>query len=318
MKVLVFGLGALGTVFSCLLKKKGHQVVGLDREPVLTAIREHGVKVTGIWGEHTAQLDDLQTSVEKLHERDFDLVILSVKSFDTEAITRQLAYVLNPETYLLLAQNGYGNYEAAARSIPENRLILGRVIFGAETVNLGHSKVTVVADDVVIGSPGNLIPESILESFARTINEAGIPTRISNEVMKYLWGKIIYNSALNSLGAILEVNYGKLAENEHSRELMNRIIQEIFSLLQAMGQKTLWPDAATYLQDFYAKLVPSTASHHASMLQDIQRGRRTEIEALNGAVVALGKKYKVHTPVNVVISTLVKTKERMVLQSPST
>lgn len=311
MKILVVGIGALGTVYSCFLKEHGHQVAGLDRGAVVEPIRKQGVRVTGIWGDHASKLDELASSVEQIQDRDFDLVILTVKSFDTEQVTAQIAGVLGPDSYVLLAQNGYGNFEAAAKNIPEEKLILGRVIFGSETLEPGFSKVTVIADDVIIGSPKNLINNQVLEDFARMFNNAGIPTRASDQVMKYVWGKIIYNSALNSLGAILEVNYGKLAEVENSRLLMNSIVREIFAVLAAMKQETLWPDAEAYLQDFYGKLIPSTAAHHASMLQDIQRGRKTEIDALNGKVVELGKRFGVETPVNEVITNLVKAKERL-------
>ena len=193
-------------------------------------------------------------------------------------------------------------------------MILGRVIFGAETCDLGVSKVTVIADDVVLGSPKSLVDYQKVEEIARVLNDAGVPTRASDQVMKYVWGKIIYNSALNSLGAILEVNYGKLAEIEYSRILMDGIIGEIFDVLAASNQETLWPDAQAYQQEFYSKLVPITAAHHASMLQDIQRGRKTEIEALNGAVVELGKSLGVDTPVNRVITEMVKAKEALVIQ----
>lgn len=309
MKILIVGIGALGTVYSCLLKKQGHQVVGLDREDIVQRLKMYGVRVTGIWGDHTAELDELVSNVEQIRDRDFDLIILTVKSFDTSPVTAQLKSVLGPHTCVLLAQNGYGNYDTAAQNIPEEKLILGRVIFGAETLEPGSSKVTVIADDVIIGSPNNLINYQVLEEFAQAFREAGIPTRASEQVMKYVWGKIIYNSALNSLGAILELTYGELAQNEHSRSLMNSIIGEIFQVLAAMNQETLWIDTDAYLLDFYGQMIPTTAAHHASMLQDIQRGRRTEIDALNGAVVKLGKSLGVGTPVNEVIATLVKAKE---------
>jgi len=130
-----------------------------------------------------------------------------------------------------------------------------------------------------------------------------------------VWGKIIYNLALNPLGAILEVSYGKLAEIEHSRILMNNIIRETFAVLQVMNQQTLWPDAEVFMQDFYNRLVPTTAAHHASMLQDIRRGRKTEIDALSGAIVELGRKYGVATPVNEVVAALVRAKETLVMSS---
>jgi 2-dehydropantoate 2-reductase len=311
MKILVVGLGALGTVFSCLLKKQGHKVIGLDREPVVSAIKKNGVSVTGIWGDHCTTLDQIYSDANQVVEQDLDLIILTVKAFNTDQVSAQISKLMGANTYLILAQNGYGNYQAAAENIPEAKIILGRVIFGAETLDAGISKVTAIADDVILGSPKNLIDNELVSEFARLINEAGIPTRASDKVMQYLWGKIIFNSALNSLGAILEVPYGKLGETEYSKTLMGSIIREIFAVMEAMHEKTLWPNADSYLQDFYTKLIPVTAAHHASMLQDIQRGRRTEIESLNGAIVNLGKRLGIATPVNEVITSLVQAKETL-------
>jgi 2-dehydropantoate 2-reductase len=314
MKVLVVGLGAVGTVVSCFLKEHGNRVAGLDLPLVTETISRQGVRVTGIWGDHAAQLDELATSAEQIRDRDFDLIIVTVKSFDTEQVLAQIAGLAGGDTYVFLAQNGYGNYEAAARSVPEEKIILGRVIFGAETLGPGSSAVTVSADDLVLGSPKNLIDHRILEEFAMMIDRSGIPAQASERVMEYVWGKIIYNLALNSLGAILEVNYGTLAKLEDSRALMNSMIRETFAVLQAIGQQTLWPDADAFIQDFYNRLVPSTAAHHASMLQDIRRGRKTEIDALNGAIVNLGRQYGIATPVNQVVAALVRAKENLVMQ----
>jgi len=311
MKILVYGLGALGTVYGCLLKGQGHRVDGLDRPEVAEVIAERGVKVIGIWGDHQTHLDQVFNNVEQLMGQDYDLVILSVKSYDTELVAQQMAPIIKPSTYVMLAQNGFGNFEAAVKFIPGSQLIVGRVIFGAETLSLGESKVTVIADDVIIGSPANVIEMDVLDQFSRICSEAGVPTRTSSEVMQYLWGKIIYNSALNPLGAILEVAYGELANNDNTRGLMDGIIEEIFAVLKAHGQATLWPNAKSYRKAFYEQMVPTTALHHASMLQDIQRGRKTEIDALNGAVVNLGRQYGVLTPINEVVVAMIKAKEAM-------
>lgn len=310
MKILVVGLGALGTVYSCLLKRKGHQVISIVREPMVNTIKEQGIKVTGIWGDHQAKLDGLAANASHIEDSDIDLILLTVKSFDTEDTCKQIKHLVSPSTYVVLLQNGYGNYETAAKYIPASQLIQARVIFGAETLSMGSSKVTVIADDVIIGSPDNQIDFKVLEEFAAIFSEAGIPTRASGEVMKYLWGKIIYNSALNPLGAIFKVNYGRLAEVEESRLLIDNIVSEIFDLLSISGQQTFWPDAAAYLKDFYGKLIPTTAAHHASMLQDIQNGKRTEIDALNGAVVRLGQKYSVKMPTNEIVTLMIKAKEK--------
>lgn len=314
MRVLIVGVGALGTVYACLLKKNGHEVYGLDREPVADYIRENGVKITGIWGDYAECLTGIASNSESFKDKQFDLIIITVKSFHTESAIKEIARLFSENTYVCLLQNGFGNYESAIKYIPREKVILGRVIFGAETLGIGVSKVTVIADDVIIGSPENIIPFNIIEKFALLFNNASIPTRPSKKVLEYVWAKIIYNSALNSLGALFEVNYGKLAENVYTRKLMNSIIREIFSLLSAMGQKTLWSDAESYIETFYQALVPSTAAHHASMLQDISNGRKTEIDALNGAVVKLAKKYNIQVPVNEIVVEMVKAKELFAMQ----
>jgi 2-dehydropantoate 2-reductase len=309
LRVLVIGLGALGTVYSCLLTLAGHEVTGLARPAALNWIETNGLKVTGIWGEHTAKLNRVVSNVSEVDSEQFDMIIVTVKSFSTEEIAQQIAPLVGAQTYVFLLQNGYGNFEAASKFISEDKIILGRVIFGAEMSAYGESIVTVIADDVILGSPKNLISNELLDEYAAIFRKAGIPTKASNEIMKSIWGKIIYNSALNSLGAIFEVSYGQLAEEQVTRNLINTIIKEIFNLFEARNIVTFWPDSKSYLENFYNNLIPSTSAHHASMLQDIQSGRRTEIESLNGAVVKLAQESGVQVPVNEVVVAMVKAKE---------
>ena len=309
MKILVIGLGALGTVYSCLLSLAGHKVTGLSRPTSIERIKKDGVRVTGIWGEHSTKLFNVVSDVSEVSNEKFDMIIVTVKSYVTEEVARQLGPLVLDNTYVFLLQNGYGNFEAAAKSISEDKIILGRVIFGAETLTYGESKVTVIADDVIIGSPKNLINPEFMEEFAVVFRNALIPTKASLEIMNYIWGKIIYNSALNSLGAIFEVSYGKLAEEPVTRELMNQMVGEIFDLLRLKNIPTFWPDAQSYLSNFYDHLVPHTSAHHSSMLQDIRSGRHTEIDALNGAVVELAHQSGSPVPVNEVVVAMVKAKE---------
>ncbi len=309
MKTLVVGLGALGTVYSCFLSLAGHEVIGLGRPASIVKIKTNGVKVSGIWGEHMIEHLNVVSDASELVHNQFDMIIVTVKTFATEIIAQQIAPLVGDKTNVFLLQNGYGNFEAAAKFIPEDRLILGRVIFGAETLAQGESRVTVIADDVIIGSPKNLINPELLEEYAGVFRKSGIPTKASLEIMKYVWGKIIYNSALNSLGAIFEVSYGQLSAEPVTRDLMNKIIGEIFNLLRARNILTFWPDAQSYLLNFYDNLIPPTYAHHASMLQDIQSGRRTEIDTLNGAIVKLAHESGVPVPVNEVVVAMVKAKE---------
>ncbi|MDL1969946.1 MAG: 2-dehydropantoate 2-reductase [Candidatus Desulfofervidaceae bacterium] len=311
MKVLVFGLGALGHVFAAFLQKAGHEVTGVGRSYIVDKVRQDGISVTGIWGEHRVKLSGAYTSVAEVPTENYGIIILAVKSYDTQAAVESLKPLVGPETVVICAQNGYGNYETAAEILGSNHVSLARVIFGAELMGPGEVKVTVCADDVILGSPKGDIPQSRLEEIANLFIQAGIPTRFSSNIVSYLWDKILYNCALNALGAILEVNYGLLGKTLPLKTIMDEIIKEIFIVARAYNIPLFWPSAEAYIEHFYTKLLPPTQAHRPSMLQDIQRGKKTEIDALNGAIVKLGKAAGIDTPVNLTITRLIKGKEQI-------
>jgi len=314
MRVLVFGLGALGHVFATMLQKAGHEVIGIGRSPIIEVIRKNGIQVSGIWGEHKANLKGVYTCVSELPSQNFDLIVLTVKSYDIKTAVKSVKSLVAPDTLIMCVQNGYGNYKIASEILDASHIVLARVIFGAELLAPGKVKVTVCADDVIVGSPKQAISAQRLQKLASLFNQAGIPTRFSPDIVSYVWDKILYNCALNPLGAILEVNYGVLGEVTVLKTIMNEIVKEIFVVAKARHVPLFWPSAEAYLDHFYTKLLPSTAAHRPSMLQDIQKGKRTEINALNGAIVRLGKDVGIETPINSIITYLIKGKEQICSQ----
>ncbi|RLJ70746.1 2-dehydropantoate 2-reductase [Hydrogenivirga caldilitoris] len=302
MKFLIVGVGAIGSAYLAFLTKAGHDAIGL----VKRGRKLNRISVRGIWGEFDTPVKTVE-DISLLGSVP-DLIILSVKSYDTVSALELIRPVFGKDTLLMIAQNGYGNYEAAVERYGKGRVILARVIFGSRIIEPGAIEITVSADDVVIGDPSGILSEKFLTELADIFTRAGIPTRYEREVYRYLWDKIIYNCALNPLGALLEVNYGTLSENPHTRSLMDRIIYEIFEVTRSAGIETFWKSAEDYKRVFYEKLIPPTAAHFPSMLADIKRGK-TEIDALNGAICKLGEKHNVATPVNMVITELVKAKE---------
>jgi 2-dehydropantoate 2-reductase len=133
---------------------------------------------------------------------------------------------------------------------------------------------------------------------ARAIDESGIPCEYTEEIEKHLWAKLIYNCALNPLGALHRVHYGALGEDPALRARMDGIVREIFRVADARGVALLWEEPEEFLELFYAKLLPDTYHHRPSMLQDIEAGRPTEIDALCGIVVRYGREAGVPTPLN--------------------
>jgi len=303
--ILVYGLGAIGTTFATFLKESGNTVYGKVNKPNFPL----DLYVTGIWGEHKAKLDGVATNIEQFKDIPIDLIILSVKAYDTEKAIKDIEKIIGENTIVLLTQNGYGNYEIATKYLGKNRVLLSRVIFGAKVLELGKVEITVNADDVVIGQPDKAIEEEKIKEIVNLIKSSGIPARYSPDVYKILWDKILYNSALNPLGAILECSYGDLADNPETREVMNNIIREIFDVTSAHNIQLNWNSPEEYIDFFYSKLIPPTRYHYPSMYYDIRDGKKTEIDALNGAIVKLAKEKGIKVPVNETVVNLLKFKE---------
>ena len=309
--ILVTGLGALGTVFATMLKKAGHTVHALTKDKYLPVLADRRTRVTGIWGEHEAQLDGIHASIDPLRNISFDLIILTVKSYDTAAAIEQVKPLVGKGALVIVAQNGYGNYETVASSVGKDHALLARVIFGVKLHAPGRAEVTVIADDVRIGQPHNAVDPGRIKAISTAINAAGIPTSYAENVAAILWDKILYNAALNPLGAVLECTYGQLAENPETRLIMDRIIDEIFQVAQAHSMLLNWKTPGEYRRHFYTKLVPPTAKHFPSMYYDVKAGKRLEIDALNGAIVRLAHEKGISVPVNETITLLIKSKEKI-------
>ncbi len=309
MQYLVMGAGALGSVFGGLLQEKGCDVsfVGLDDH--LRAMQDKGLTITGLWGEHRLASPKAFYGVEGLCGT-FDVVLLCVKSFLTPSVMRQVRPFLREDTLVVSVQNGLGNWESIAHEVGWHRTVGGRIIFGAEVVEPGTARVTVYADKVLLGSPSGEVPPERITPIVDDLNAAGIPTELSTEIATHLWGKVLYNCCLNPLGAILNVPYGDLAQEPQLLETIRRIIDEIFAVARAKGVRLAYANPEDYFRTLIEVQLPPTLSHRSSMLQDLERSRPTEIAALNGAVSSYGRELGVATPVNDVITALIRGLER--------
>ncbi len=307
--MLVAGCGAIGSVFACLLAEAGHSVSILGRVPVVEAARRDGLSVVGLWGEHSARVAAAETRPERLG-RDFDAVLITCKSYQTEGLIEELGDRAGDRGCVISLQNGLGNLERLMSAYGRDRVLGGRVIFGAELVTPGRARVTVEAEPVLVGA---LAPSSapLAERWAEAFDRAGIPSRATDDIEAALWAKVLYNAALNPLGALLGVPYGELPKDRDRRWVMDRAIEEAFAVAAAEGVRLPWASAAEYRKLFYERLVPATAAHRSSMLQDLERGKPTEIDAICGEVCRRGESHGIDTPVNRVLALLVRERSRL-------
>jgi len=308
--MLIYGGGAVGLGIASCLIRPGNRVDIIARPETVAALQSNGLLRTGIFGRVHAKPDSFGccASLHELTGGSYDLVLICTKSFDSTSAAQDLAQHENRighDSGLVLFQNGWGNAEAFSAHFEKGRIYNARVITGFRRPRPNEVEITVHADAIHVGSLFST-DLSIIEPLCRAIREGGIPCESTDAIEKDLWAKMLYNCALNPLGAILGVPYGALAEAASTRSLMDRIIEEVFAVMVAAGYRTHWSEPRQFLEVFYSRLVPDTAEHKSSTLQDIAAGKRTEIEALNGAVIHLAQEHGVGVPYNLAVYNLIK------------
>lgn len=307
--VVVAGAGAVGSVSGGLLAARGHDVLLVGRAPHMAAIDAAGLAVSGLFGDRTSRP---RTSVDlALADEPADLVLVSVKSHATSTVAATLAGWKNRPRLTVSLQNGLGNVETLASALGPERVLGARVIFGALLPRPGAAHVTVNAQPVAIGP---LREDRALvagaEEVAALLADAGIPAVAVASVEPLLWEKALYNCGLNPLGALHGLTYGEVVASAELRPLLDAAIDEGFAVARAAGIALRWSDARGFREYFYSTLVPPTAAHRSSMRQDLEAGRRTEVDAIGGAIVRAGERLGVPTPVNVRLVAAIRAAER--------
>jgi 2-dehydropantoate 2-reductase len=314
-RILIAGAGAIGSVIAARLHQANHRVTILGRPAHLAAIARDGLRVTGLLGESCARGIELAADSAELEGR-YDLILCTVKPYDTASLANAIVDRLAPGGVIVSMQNGLGNLEALGARFGISRVLGARVIFGAELLRPGAAHVTVFADPVAIGpDPMQHREDSpALEARARVIaamlDAAGVPTVARADIMPIIWTKLVYNAALNPLGAIFEASYGALAADPDLRAVMNDLIEEAFAVAARAGVQMTFAGAAAYREVFYGRLVPATAGHRPTMLSDLKWRARTDIDALNGKIVELAARHGIEAPVNNTMVRMIHGAER--------
>lgn len=313
MNILVIGSGAVGIGIGSSLLSQGVDISFLASKNTARKMKEDGIKRTGLFTNYffNPQEFNVYESYEEIPKKTFDYVLITSKTTSNDNISKKLNEnrdILKDDFTILIIQNGFGNDQLFLRYFKTTEVYCARIITGFTRPERNISEVTVYTEPILLGS---LQGENIehLKTIADKITASGIKCELSYELDKYLWAKMLYNCSLNALGAILDVTYGKLTENEYTKEIMDNIIDEIFGVIAASPYETLWNTPDEYRKIFYTKLVPDTYNHYSSTHQDIKRKIETEIDTLNGKVIELGEKYGVDVSTNKLIYNLIKAIE---------
>lgn len=309
MRILVMGAGALGSVAGGFMAKAGHTVHFVGRAPHVTAIDGRRLRIAGIWGDHCVKGIVPHTDAAQVTGEAFDLILVTVKSYDTPDAVEAIRPLVGDDTLVCAYQNGLGNAETIAEAFGWARTVGARAIYGARITAPGDVAVTVIANPTALGVYSPDAPAERVREIVRAMDAAGLPTVFTDDIRGVLWAKVAYNAALNPLSALLDVHYGALPASSYGRAIMDDVIEELYAVAEAMGVQ-LDPDTpGAYRTLFYEKLVPPTAAHYASMREDFLQHRRTEIDALNGAIARYGEVHGVDCPTNRMLTRLVHARE---------
>jgi len=297
--ILVFGAGAMGSFFGGLLSVR-HDVTLIGREDHMKAVRVHGLRMTG----KTVRVMRPRSATRIPRDAQPELVIIATKSYDTSDAMRSLRRFGSTAVFLTL-QNGIDNANLIARTA--RRVIAGTTAHGVTYLGPGEIRHAGLGDTTI--GAWTKVDESTVVRLRDLLDEAGIRTRITADVRSELWAKLVVNAAINPLAALAGVPNGRLVEDPALRRLLEDVARETAGVARAAGARV---DAEDLVRR--TRLVARrTATNRASMLQDLDSGRRTEIDAITGAVLREAEKAGVETPVNRVLFALVKAREATLL-----
>jgi 2-dehydropantoate 2-reductase len=301
MRIAIIGPGAMGSLFAALLSRAGNEVILLDKDRRRARLlARRGIKVEGASGEFTARVNVVAAPFTGCSVP--DLTIVLVKACHTASAAAQWRGVLKSSPTVLTLQNGIGNLEILQK-VAGDAVIGGTTAQGATLLSPGRVR-HAGAGVTILGEPSGRIT-SRLRRIAATFREVGIQVRLTRDLQRALWEKLIVNCAVNALGAITRLPNGALVECEGARLVLRAAAREAAAVARAVGVNIGKADPAPKVE----KGCRATASNLNSMLQDVLRQKPTEIEQINGAVVRAGESLGIPTPVNELLTELIRAIE---------
>lgn len=294
MDVVVFGAGSLGSLVGGLLSRE-HDVTLVGRDPHVSALKESGLRVTGELNFHTTPAATTDGT-----GLDSDLAIVTVKAFDTDAVASDLT--TGQFEAVLSLQNGIGNEETLAARV-DAEILAGTATYGAMVEEPGTVRCTGVGEVVLGPREGGRSP--VADRIGTAFEEAGIRTTVAADTPRRLWEKLAVNAGINGVTALARVDNGTVLD-EDAIAVARPAAVETARVARAAGVDLSDESARARVE----AVAEATAENRSSMLQDIERGRRTEVDALHGAVVDYGERHGVPTPVNRTLAGLLRTWER--------
>ena len=292
--ILILGTGALATLFAARLSAQGHDVTMLGTwDAGLDALTCNGARLADAKGREQAYR--VRVTRDPKEARGARYAFVLVKAWQTERAARQLAECLADDGLAITLQNGLGNDDILAESLGRERVSLGVTTTGATLLGPGLARAGGEGIVSLEAHPRLGVVESALRGARFTVE-------VVADAKSLVWGKLVVNTAINPLTALLGVPNGELLQRPSARTVMSALAQETAAVASAQRVRLPFENPIEAAENVARK----TASNHSSMFQDVRRGAPTEIDAICGAVTRAGERHGVPTPVNRVCWQLVQ------------
>ncbi|MBP6563072.1 MAG: ketopantoate reductase family protein [Neisseriaceae bacterium] len=299
MKITLLGAGSMGALFGGLLAEQGHVVTLVDiNDEVLQAMTRHGLRLET--DEGVREVSGIQCQRPETLTEPIEWLWVLTKTHQTTAAMAGIQHRLSPESWVMSVQNGLGNLAKLEAFVPRSQILIGTTTWPADKPAPNHV-VTHGQGEIHFMAADGGVP-AVTEAMADMLNQAGLHAIVVADVWATVWAKVAFNCALNGLCTVLNASVDQLSRLPDGERLAFGVVAEVIAVATAQGirvdqqavQKTVQHAIATH------------TGHLPSMLQDWRSGRPTEIEALNGEVVALADQYRIPVPLTATLLGLVR------------
>ena len=301
MKVLILGAGAMGCLYGAAFHRAGCAVAFVDvNQAHIDAINAKGLELETRAGvEHLPIPARLPGEVSE----PVDLVVVFTKTFHTDSALDGIKAAIGPQTWLLSLQNGLGNDKRLADHAAEDRIMVGSSAMPSDLVGPGKVRSHGEGGSKLYPAFGG--DPAFAGEVCELLTRGGLPATLEPDIHGAIWSKAIFNATMNPLCALTRRTPGFLGAHEESRALIRALVEEGVAVATASGIAI----PAQPIHDLTQVSVTDHANHEASMLQDVKAGRRTEVDAINGAIVEAGRAAGVDAPIMETLWRLVKLEE---------
>ncbi len=301
MKIAIVGPGAIGMLLYGLFSRSKEEVWLLDKSPERSArLKKVGLKIEGL---SSIKISSPKITSDIALVQDANLWIICVKSYDTKEVLKKISDSVAHGAFVLSIQNGVGNAELLSEALGAKRVLAGVTNIGSTLTEEGVVRFAGEGDTIVGRLDGAIGTE--IRDLREIFQKSKLAFKSTKDIQGLLWSKLVINAGINALGALTRLPNGRITEFDGSRRIFREAIAEAVKVAKRKRIKLIYDDPIAKAES----VCEATAENTCSMLSDILKKKRTEIDFLNGVIVRQGESLGIKTPVNAFLVNLIKTLE---------